>query len=412
MSLYLHNDLQNVRDHLVYLSENHTNSANLRNFLGGIFELTQRENPFENIIKDDVHLIFNNLFNSPGHRKYYDLPDNNIQPNFVSFQNAVGFKIVVDLSFTLFDPQIFDHLLTQDALYKKETIQNLKHHPFFGGGDKFDEALEGYLKKVAASPQALKLILDDIAMGVKQYSPNIIVVPIICLSSYLHSGVLLDDRFLFVSYDHLVHFCVDDVSLSDKDVDVFFSGSALSFVYPYRSLIRNTLQWQKKAPFTFYDDYPTYISQYIIPRTKKMNEMVLTENPAEWQEINKKLEVIDIARYDSYLKQISKSRISICCSSIFGLPLKKFIESLAMGSVVVGDLPKFPEDCGIIDGVNAIQCSIDDLEKTITSLLSDENKMSFLIANGLKLVKNRYTPQGAAKTFFSKIVDKIISESK
>ena len=168
----------------------------------------------------------------------------------------------------------------------------------------------------------------------------------------------------------------------------------------------------KKSPFTFYDDYPTYISQYIIPRTRKMNEMVLTENKTEWQDINRKLERIDLVRYDCYLEQISKCKIAICCSSIFGLPLKKFLESLAMGAVVVGDLPKFPEDCGIIDGVNAVQCNVNELENTITSLLLDEDKMSKLVNNGFKLIKSRYTPEGAANVFFSKIVDRIESTSK
>lgn len=412
MAVVLHNDLRTVKNKLVYLGENQIHSANLKNFLGGVFELLQKSNTMTTPTGRDIDLVFTEPFNNPARSKYYALSGNCIQPNFDSFRDAKGFKILVNLCFTYFDPQIFDHTLTQDALYKENTILDLSSHPFFGGSDKFKSDLNTYLKNVATPVNAFQNILNDIARNAEVHKPDLIVVPLLYFSSYYRSGVLSDSRFLFVPFDHVIDTCLDQVDMHDRNYDVFFSGSSLPFVYPYRALVRYTMQWQTKAPFKFYDDYPPYIANYIIPRANRLDDRLSTEDPSEWQKINDEIEALDSKRYGEYLRQIADCKMSICCSSIFGLPLKKFIESLAMGSVIVGDLPKFPEDCGIEDGINAVQCEFSDLENTIKALLRDEKRLLELANNGLKLVKDRYMPEGAAKTFFSKIENKLNDISK
>jgi len=48
-------------------------------------------------------------------------------------------------------------------------------------------------------------------------------------------------------------------------------------------------------------------------------------------------------QYVEYLRKLSMSKVSICCSSIYKYPLAKMFESAMCGCVVATDLPKCPE---------------------------------------------------------------------
>ncbi len=390
----------------VYLGENQINSSNLKYFLHGVYCYAKKNKDIL-LFDQDVHIIFIELFNSPERSRFYDLPENNIQPNRESFMSSVGIKIVVDMTFTYFDPQIFHHTLKQDALYKNESLDTLSKHTMFESDLKFREDLKSYLTRVETPSNTFKNLTQDILLKAEKLKANFIVAPMLYYSSYKHSDILDDDRIIFVPYDHLIEKSVESIDFSSKKIDVALSGSSLPFVYPYRYLIREGHLLNNIEAFSFVDTYHKYIHEYIVPRTNMINSRDDMTLVSDLQDLNDKVHNLDNERYSKYLSDISNSKISICCSSIFGLPLKKFIECMGSGSVVVGDLPKFPDDCGIIHGYNAISCNLEDLEKTIKLLLSDEQYLNYLADNALNLVRSRYTSNSAGEFFFSTLFTEI-----
>lgn len=405
MTVQLHNDFSDVYNNIVYLDDNYTNSNNLRLLAHGIWTFLHL-NPDYLQDLDDVHIIFTNLFNSPTRSKYYNLPNNHIQPNLASFHDAKGIRVVVDMTFTYFDPQIFNKNMPDSVLYKKETLDRFRDEPCFNqGSNSFDSALMSYSNKILIHEGRIKEMLDSIYLSANSLLADIIIVPVLCFSHYKHSGLLNDERFNFIHYDHLVPYCIteDAITLPTREIDVFLSGTALSFIYPYRNLVRSKILPSLGTKMKTLDDYPDYISNYIIPRSKRFQDRLLLNDPYQLQDLNDELRTMDNIRYDKYLEKIRDSKVSICCSSIYGYPLKKFLESMSMGAVVVGDLPKFPDECGIVHGFNAIQCDLNELDSVIHDLMEKPDYLHQLALNAQKLIESRYTPLANARLFFNSL---------
>lgn len=406
MSLTVHNDLSLVSENMVYLGMSMTNANNFRLFLGNVYTMLQNgKAPSFNSV-GDVQIMFTDLFNSPTRSRFFDLPNNISSPNVDSFLGSSGVKVVVDMAFTYFDPQIFHRDLKAQALYKGDTVAFIldKANKDFPSLDNFQKDLGFYLKRFEEPVGKFKKILDNMYSIYAKWGVDHIIIPVLCYDTYFESGLLDDPRFSFIRYEHLVSSCISKRELlAERDTDVFFSGSALSIVYPYRFVFRETKAVSFANNFSFYDDYPSYIGDYIYPRNELLSKKDEIYDVSELQTLNDTIEKLDNERYGAYLDHLQNSRISVCCSSIFGFPLKKFVESMSKGCVVVGDLPKYPELCGIRDGFNAVQCTLDEIEDTVEKLLRNPTKTLYLASNALDLIEDRYTGEAYARRFFEEL---------
>jgi hypothetical protein len=119
--------------------------------------------------------------------------------------------------------------------------------------------------------------------------------------------------------------------------------------------------------------------------------------------LNKAFGLVDDNQYQEYMSMLQSSKIFICCSSIFGYPLKKFWEGMAMGCVVVGQMPKYADAYGIVNGVHMIDCPIDDLEQVISHLLRHPDKMDAISRQAILLTQTNCSPTSLAQSILAKM---------
>jgi hypothetical protein len=96
---------------------------------------------------------------------------------------------------------------------------------------------------------------------------------------------------------------------------------------------------------------------------------------------------------NSYLQELSKYKVAICTSSIFGFALRKIIEATVCGCRVITDLP-IDEFMPWIDN-NLIRVTpditVDELDKVIQTAIDDYNPdvQRYYVEHGLKFYNHR-----------------------
>jgi hypothetical protein len=102
----------------------------------------------------------------------------------------------------------------------------------------------------------------------------------------------------------------EDISIEDRQNDCMLTGAIAESIYPVRARFQNLIQ---------NGDIPGLIRKH--PGYRLAGRQACTE------------------QYMAYCAHLCRSKISLCCTSIYKYPLAKILESMAAGCLVVSDMP-------------------------------------------------------------------------
>jgi hypothetical protein len=210
--------------------------------------------------------------------------------------------------------------------------------------------------------------------------------------------------------------CITESAIDKEDdkrfFDVIHCGSNHQIVYPFRYLAKHILGLH--SDITSWDEMDKYYLHMTNIRNIQ-NDLTKKEkdsgfNIARFVEYSDKVSHLHSTYYEqSFLKNMRASKMMIGCSSVFGYMLKKYIEAMANGTVIVGEMPIFSEHYGIVDGVHMVSSSIDELPDKIKYLKNNPEIRKSIAKNALNLVKSRYTGEAGATILLDAIEQKINS---
>jgi len=171
---------------------------------------------------------------------------------------------------------------------------------------------------------------------------------------------------------------INDKPIAQRSTDVIVTGTCSSTVYPYRYIYRNAKSKQiAEAGFITADTYKDYLASRIAYVNAKTQKEIVIAAQARAQQ------------YVDYLRALSKSKISICCASVFSYPLGKYVESMSQGCVVVGqEFPNY-EHYGFIPDKNIVFCDIAELGRVCINLLRDTCRMQEIQNASIELAKTK-----------------------
>jgi hypothetical protein len=399
--IYLHNDFKGIRSNLVYalLENNFFHPSNTIRFFEALYDYVNTSDLM--IDSRNVDLIFCDLFNVKNN-DFANVSSNKIQPNFDSFcKYKKRFKIIVSEIFSYYDPQIFLKDIPHDVMFDQKALAlNVA-----------SDDLQKYLDTCAWSKDAFKGKLDQIYENLSKYNPNVIVLRMLYYQTYKQADLLNDPRFIFVPCDLLVEDIQVDIS-KDRNFDYIIAGVQKPEVYPYRYLFSQHLSNDNSLTnIIAWDEYVKHLL-----KKQDMEKTFLSNqasrgmfDEANYIDLNQNFLVEDTQYQTIYYKQIQECTFAIGCASVFGYPLKKYFEFMANGAVIVGQLPKFAEEYGIIPNVNIIECQPNKIVSTLNFLKKNENKdlVKSISKNARKLIESRYLPKVSVNTFFQDVVRQI-----
>lgn len=313
-------------------------------------------------------------------------------------------KTVLLLNAAWDDPQVYVDKFSEKALFC-ENHRDLWAHPLVQTNE--EELYRNYFYHLAERVGPFEKQKESFRKLKEQLNCDLLVIPLLYIENFRDDGLKDEEGIMFVDNTHsLLDTLIEgDVkSIQSRKYDCFFAGAVSPGIYPYRFAFEKKIQGMSDLKihdnnyeYTKYRE--TRFGKWVRNYERDVKEGVRKDVSDFF--LNRAFEQFDEAHYSEYMKTLEDSKISLCCASIFGYPLRKFIEGMAMGSVVVGQMPKHPDKYGIIDNVHMVSCTIDGMEDTIRQLLKEPERMQEISKNAKKLVKERYT--------ISKLADKWLS---
>ncbi len=160
----------------------------------------------------------------------------------------------------------------------------------------------------------------------------------------------------------------------EKTIDVFMKGASSRW-YPFRRKFYNTIQ-------------------------KRDNVFISHLSGASFKKYHKTTEQWD-TQLAEYANELKASKIILTDSSIFKYPVKKYIEAMACGCLVLADIPDYAEELGYIDGETMVEVNLDNFEEKVDYYLRNEKERKRITDNAYTLYLENYT--------CDKIVGKILN---
>jgi hypothetical protein len=313
-------------------------------------------------------------------------------------------KIVLCLECSFDDPQVYIASFKEQALFC-ENHRNIWNHPMIGVNETklFEDYFARLYQKVGTFDKKIEgLIQIKESLGAEK-----MLVPLLYLETYRANG-LEDTKGIFFIKNPLPveskYIYKDVIDIKDRQTQCFFSGAVSKGIYPLRSAFEIILSKMNDLKIhnnnQTYREYLKKRSEWVSTYNKQIETGVRAKNSDYF--LNRAFETLDEAHYEGYMQKLGQSKIAVCCASIFGYPLKKYWEAMSQGCVVVGQLPKYAEKYGIVDGVHMVSCDIDSFEKTIRNLLQDEKRMNEISKNARQLVIDQYTDTSYANYIMQK----------
>jgi hypothetical protein len=323
-----------------------------------------------------------------------------MSPNLNDFKKSKAKKKTIIFEGMAFDdPQVYWKSIKKDSLFRDDCY-DLWNHKWIELD--VEHLWSSYFEKIAKNIQDFAFYKENIRNLKNSFECDNIVVPLQYSETYRDSDLLNDDDITFVNNDLPINIDLFKPysNFDDRDIDCFISGADFSGVYPFRYIARRVMQNNSRFWKTF-DNSNTY-RDYLQKRhrwTKKFDDEVQLGVRNGYSDffLNQAFGDLDSNQYNDYLELLKRSKIVIGCTSVFGYPLKKYIEAMGMGCVVVGELPKFASKYGMVAGTHMVACNHDELEHTINSLLNDKDRMKEISENARKLVMEQFSSFASAK---------------
>ena len=220
-----------------------------------------------------------------------------------------------------------------------------------------------------ATPQELAKSLMDFDIVLMRYV--YITYPGIPVTFYKDK---LGDKAIFFPWS----MCHNRWQYSErKDNDVCMLGTS-NEMYPIRAAAKSLL------PDTGY----SYIMGNL-PMTVKQ------DNTA----IKKKLKNVFMG--DSYIKALQRSKVMITDASRYGCPVKKYIEAMAAGCLLVADRPHHADELGLVDGENYVEISKDNWREKLDYYLNNDTERLRITRNARELFERKHTNKVRVKELLS-----------
>jgi hypothetical protein len=174
----------------------------------------------------------------------------------------------------------------------------------------------------------------------------------------------------------------------ERSIDIYFSGAIDKQWYPLRNIFHKSLLLCKNINYKY----------SLTGGDVKINNIV--NAGGTWEEMMDKFD----NQLMDYADNLRNAKISVFCDSIFKYPLKKYIECMACGCLILAPKPQDADYLGFRDGVNMVCVNeIDYLEKVYYYLLHEEERKR-ITDNAYKLFQYYYTCKKSAEIFLNQLI--------
>ena len=204
------------------------------------------------------------------------------------------------------------------------------------------------------------------------------------------------------------HHYGDHVRWSNELADRGISASLQNHCSPYNPFA-DEMDWDKKqndclltGAVSLYV-YPLRVKYQTGLRSKEINGYAI---PHPGYRIGGSQQIR--SQYESYMMQLSRARISLCCTSRYKYPLAKLFESAASGCVICTDKP----ECPIFEQSIWPYCiqidpdwEVDRIAEEIKSY--NENALYDMAFHTLRMAREVFTMEGWARKFTATIRKKL-----
>lgn len=115
---------------------------------------------------------------------------------------------------------------------------------------------------------------------------------------------------------------------------------------------------------------------------------------------------------EDYINILNMAKICITGGSIFNAPVQKYVEIPAVGTLLMSN---WFSDLGLLgyqDGHNMVAYNKENLVDKVEGLLKDNDKITKIANNGMKLIHSKHTSSIRAKQFINNICQIIGKESE
>jgi glycosyltransferase involved in cell wall biosynthesis len=315
-------------------------------------------------------------------------------------------KVLIYMNLAFDDPQAYYVSFKEDVIFV-DKFEDMLTHPLVNTTK--ENLYENYINPLVRRVGSFDVQIQRIENLRRELNCTKVIVPLMYLETFRQNGLLDTDNIVFVHNnlpiaDKYIQSPIK--SLNDRFFDCCITGSNYANVYPYRYAARTIVN--NMNDIVIQDNTESYVvyNRKRAELIRNYEEEVRTGISKGLSDIslNQLFQRLDDEQYDGYMSMLHNSKIFVCCSSIFGYPLKKFWEGMSMGCVIVGQMPKYADKYGIKHNVHMVNSELNDLDKTIRELLRDPERMGFISNNAIELVKNSYS----FSRFADNILDKII----
>jgi glycosyltransferase involved in cell wall biosynthesis len=334
----------------------------------------------------------------------WDVPELH-KPDLDKFKNSKSkHKVLIYMNLAFDDPQAYYISFRENVIFV-DNYEDMLKHPLVNTTR--ENLYENYINPLVNRVGSFEAQIQKIESLKRELNCTKVIVPLMYLETFRQNGLLDTEDIVFVHNNlPIADKYIQDPKkrLNDRNFDCCITGSNYPNVYPYRYAARSIIK--NMGGIVFKDNTESYFAynQKRSDLIKKYEQDVENKKNDGLSDIylNQLFQRLDDEQYEEYMDMLKNSKIFVCCSSIFGYPLKKFWEGMSMGCVVVGQMPKYADKYGIVNNIHMVNSELDNLANTIRELLCDQKKMNFISKNAIELVRTRYS--------FFNLADNILDE--
>ncbi len=282
----------------------------------------------------------------------------------INVKENVGISVFVDLS----DPWSLVNTLNVDLLVD-ESLKNMLEVPFVAPSVAFKNSSDKGLAWIDSFDVYTSFIANK---PVQEY-----IVPHLKHAKYIYTP-------------HSLPFDTFFNSGKEREYDVFFSGAMDPKWYPLRNKIQRALQ-----------NAPQIKQQYSPICGNKAKEIIQTH------EVSKEEMIVQFEKQlFEFANKLRNAKCTLFDGTIFNIPVKKYIESMACGCLVFAPLPIDSEVLGYVDGENMIIINDTNYMDLLNYYLAHPVEMKRITDNAYQLYLEKYTCEKSVEIFMQKLQSK------
>jgi glycosyltransferase involved in cell wall biosynthesis len=170
----------------------------------------------------------------------------------------------------------------------------------------------------------------------------------------------------------------------NRDIDVLLAG-AIGPHYPLR--LDMILQLSLPSNLNIHSVILPGRSPHKDYRTKysKQIEIINKNSNVKFKDARK------IITRDKYSNFLNRAKITAFCSSVYKIPISKYLEASACGSLVLADCPKNAKEYGLINGETFVEVNSSNFIEKVRYYLKNNKERQRITNNAKKLIMKKHT---------------------